>query len=132
VIPGLFRAGFSQEEINYFTLHVEQDIDHGTWLEEALLTFGNTEEARAQIRRGAMLSLEARERFWSGVQSAIVRYRQPRAVRSDGAKPRTTPGEFALFLWDSLPGLRHAEGAYLHLRERQRPTLAALIEEGRR
>ncbi|NOU29186.1 MAG: iron-containing redox enzyme family protein, partial [Polyangiaceae bacterium] len=47
VIPGLRRAGFSEAEINYFTLHVAQDVDHGTWLEEALLTFGNTEEARA-------------------------------------------------------------------------------------
>ena len=131
VIPGLQRAGFTPEEINYFTLHVAQDVDHGTWLEEALLTFGNTEEARSQIRRGAMLSLEARDRFWSGVQSAIVRYRQPRAVRSDGAKPRATAEEFALFLWDSLPLARRVEAAVQKRREKQRPTLEALVEEGR-
>lgn len=131
VIPGLQRAGFTPEEINYFTLHVAQDVDHGTWLEEALLTFGNTEEARSQIRRGAMLSLEARDRFWSGVQSAIVRYRQPRAVRSDGAKPRATAQEFALFLWDSLPISRRVEEAVARRQEKRRPTLEALIEEGR-
>ncbi|MFO0663071.1 MAG: iron-containing redox enzyme family protein [Polyangiaceae bacterium] len=131
VIPGLVRAGFTPEEINYFTLHVAQDVDHGTWLEEALLTFGNTDEARAQIRRGAMLSLEARDRFWSGVQSAIVRYRQPRAVRSDGAKPRATAEEFALFLWDSLPMARRVENALGKWSERKRPTLRALVLEGR-
>ena len=36
VIPGLRRAGFDEAEIAYFTLHVEQDDDHGAWLEEAL------------------------------------------------------------------------------------------------
>ncbi len=131
VIPGLRRAGFSEAEINYFTLHVEQDVDHGTWLEEALLTFGNTEEARAQIRRGAILSLEARERFWSGVQKAIVRYRQPRAVRSDGAKPRSTREELALFVWDTLPLMRRIEDRIEAYRERKSPTLAALVEQGR-
>jgi pyrroloquinoline-quinone synthase len=131
VIPGLRRAGFSEAEINYFTLHVAQDVDHGTWLEEALLTFGNTEEARAQIRRGAILSLEARERFWSGVQKAIVRYRQPRAVRSDGAKPRSTREELALFVWDTLPLMRRIEDRIEAYRERKSPTLAALVEQGR-
>jgi hypothetical protein len=71
VIPGLRRAGFREDDIHYFTLHVEQDVDHGTWLEEALLRFGGTEEARSQIRRGALLSLEARARFWSGVVFAL-------------------------------------------------------------
>ncbi len=33
VIPGLRRAGFDEEEMSYFTLHVEQDGDHGSWLE---------------------------------------------------------------------------------------------------
>jgi pyrroloquinoline quinone (PQQ) biosynthesis protein C len=131
VIPGLRRAGFTEEEINYFTLHVAQDVDHGTWLEEALLTFGNTEEARAQIRRGAILSLEARARFWGGVQKAIVRYRQPRAVRSDGAKPRSAGEELALFVWDTLPLMRRIEDSLAAYRERKSPTLAALVEQGR-
>ncbi len=131
VIPGLRRAGFSDAEIHYFTLHVAQDVDHGTWLEEALLTFGNTEEARAQIRRGTILSLEARARFWSGVQKAIVRFRQPRAVRSDGAKPRSTREELALFVWDTLPFMRRIEDRIEAYRERKSPTLAALVEQGR-
>src|SRR4051812_25474644 len=45
VIPGLRRAGFSEEEIHYFTLHVDQDEDHGAWLEEALARYGGSPDA---------------------------------------------------------------------------------------
>jgi pyrroloquinoline-quinone synthase len=78
ILKGLRRAGFREEELLYFTLHLEQDIDHGLWLEEALARYAHTIEAQDQIRRGARLSLEARARFWSGVQDKIVRWRQPR------------------------------------------------------
>ncbi len=131
VIPGLRRAGFSEEEIHYFTLHVEQDVDHGAWLEEALVRFGSSTESRAQIRRGAMLSLEARGNFWSGVQRAIVRWRQPRAVRPDGATPRTIAREILLTAWDGVPRLRALEARYDAMRARFRPTLAQIIEAGR-
>lgn len=80
IIRGLRRARFSEDEIQYFTLHVEQDLDHGSWLEEALVLYAQTPKSQAQIHRGAMLSLAARVRFWSGVQDKIVRWRQPRNV----------------------------------------------------
>lgn len=80
IIAGLGAAGFQPDEIRYFTLHVLQDEDHGSWLEEALATFAEAPEAQAQIRRGALLSLAARARFWSAVQDQIVRYRQPENV----------------------------------------------------
>jgi pyrroloquinoline quinone (PQQ) biosynthesis protein C len=78
IIAGLRRAGFSESDIRYFTLHTVQDIDHGRWLEEALLAFATTQKNQEQIRRGALLSLEARERFWSGVQDKVTRWRQPK------------------------------------------------------
>jgi pyrroloquinoline-quinone synthase len=77
IIAGLRRAGFAEHEIQYFTLHTLQDVDHGRWLEEALVAFATTREAQQQIRRGTMLSLEAREKFWSGVQDKVTRWRQP-------------------------------------------------------
>jgi pyrroloquinoline-quinone synthase len=132
VIPGLVRAGFGADEIRYFTLHVAQDVDHGAWLEEALARFGHDEASRALVRRGAMLSLEARGRFWSGVQRAIVRWRQPRAVRPDGAVPRTALHEVLLTAWDGIPRLRALEGQYHRLRARMRPTITEMIEQGRR
>jgi pyrroloquinoline-quinone synthase len=101
VIPGLRRAGFTDHEIGYFTLHVEQDEDHGAWLESALERFATNERARADIRRGAMLSLDARRRFWTGVQSAVVKWRQPYSVRQDGVVPRSILHEVALTAWDA-------------------------------
>ena len=77
IIRGLRNAGFAEDEILYFTLHIDQDEDHGAWLEEALADYADTDEHQAQIERGAMLSLDARARFWSGVQDKIVRWRQP-------------------------------------------------------
>ena len=132
VIPGLQRAGFSEQEISYFTLHVAQDVDHGRWLEEALTRFGSTAQARQEIRRGAMLSLEARGRFWSGVQRAVVRWRQPRAIRPDGATPRTVLQEVLVTVWDGMPRLRALEARYEGLRARRRPTLEQIVAQGRR
>lgn len=132
IIPGLRRAGFREEEIHYFTLHVAQDVDHGTWLEEALLRFGDTEAARQQIRRGALLSLDARDRFWSGVQRAVVRYRQPHAIRPDGAKPRSIGRELLVSVWDLTPSLRALEARWETLQTKRRPTLGELVEAGRR
>ena len=91
LIRGLRLAEFADNEISYFTLHVEQDQDHGDWLEEALVRFADSAERQAQIQRGADLSLQARAKFWSGVQDKIVRWRQPRNVhlRSQSRRKRT-------------------------------------------
>ena len=86
IIAGLRRAGFKEDEIRYFTLHSLQDVDHGRWLEEALVMFATTPQAQAEIRRGALLSLEARERFWSGVQDKVTRWRQPKNLH---VRPQT-------------------------------------------
>jgi pyrroloquinoline quinone (PQQ) biosynthesis protein C len=102
IIKGLARAGFRPEERLYFDLHCAQDVDHGRWLEEALERFCDDPEAQVMVRRGALLSLEARARFWSGVQDRIVRWRQPRNMHlrpqarrgGDGREPDVTLREF--------------------------------------
>lgn len=90
LVRGLKRAGFSPEEIMYFELHLEQDEDHGAWLEEALEMYATTYKAQQEIERGAMLSLEARTRFWTGVQRKVVKWRQPANlhVRSQSSRGR--------------------------------------------
>jgi len=77
IIEGLRRAKFTEEEIEYFTLHIGQDEDHAIWLEEALAIMIQTPEEAAQVREGTLISLEARRRFWEGVQEQVVRWRQP-------------------------------------------------------
>ena len=123
---GLRRAGFERHEIEYFTLHTAQDVDHGSWLEQALQGLADSDEARAAIRRGALASLEARARFWTGVQRAVVRYRQPRAIRPDGAKPRSVLHELALTAWDGSTLARRLELGVVKARSRLRPALAEL------
>ncbi len=71
VLKGLRAAGFADGEIGYFLLHVEQDKDHGAWLEESLAAFETTRDACAQIRRGALASLSLREQFWWGVADKL-------------------------------------------------------------
>lgn len=46
IIDGLRRAGFTEREIVYFTLHTMQDQDHGRWLEEALSIMVRTPNRR--------------------------------------------------------------------------------------
>jgi hypothetical protein len=113
--------------MRYFTLHVDQDVDHGSWLEEALRRLGDGREAREQIRRGAMFSLAARARFWDGVQRAVVRWRQPRAARPDGPTPRTLGHELMLTIWDGIPAARRVEHALERFAELRRPTLGAML-----
>ncbi len=82
IVRGLRRAGMGEDEILYFSLHMLQDEDHGAWLEEALSLYAEGREAQEQIRRGALASLDARARFWTGVQRKLVRWRQPANVRA--------------------------------------------------
>jgi pyrroloquinoline-quinone synthase len=124
ITTGLCRAGFGPDEIEYFTLHTAQDVDHGRWLEQALERFADTDEAQRLIRQGALASLDARARFWTGVQGAVVRYRQPRAVRPDGARPRSVLHELALTAWDGSALARRVELGVVRARDHLRPTLA--------
>ncbi len=93
IVPGLRRAGFGEREIRYFWLHMDQDQDHGSWLEEALVMFALSDEARAQIREGALLSLAARERFWAGAQREVVRWRQPLSANRLGRTIRAAANQ---------------------------------------
>lgn len=131
VIPGLERAGFSPEEMNYFTLHVHQDEDHGRWLEEALARYADGAEAEAQIRRGALQSLAARGAFWTGVQQAVVRFRQPRSARLDGVQPRGVVHELLLTAWDGSRAGRFLEAQARRLVELRRPTMQDVLREAR-
>lgn len=131
VIRGLERARFTPEEIQYFTLHVEQDQDHGSWLEEALARFAEKDEHKAAIRRGALLSLDARGKFWTGVQQAIVKFRQPRSARLDGPVPRSIAREILLTAWDGWKTGQSLERSVIAWRERRLPTIEQLLERAR-
>jgi pyrroloquinoline quinone (PQQ) biosynthesis protein C len=131
VIPGLRRAGFEEHEIDYFTLHTAQDVDHGSWLEEALASYATSSEAQDQIRAGALRSLDARNAFWDGVQRAVVTYRQPRSPRQDAVSPRGVGREVGLTAWDALSWGRWLEDRARGIRNALRPRLGDLVASNR-
>jgi len=100
ILRGLRQAGFGAAEIEYFTLHTLQDVDHAAWLEEALERFATTPEAQAQVRAGCLQSLAARERLWWGIADKInsgrMRARMPWAVSATSGSELSelTLGEF--------------------------------------
>jgi len=101
IVKGLRRAKFDEEDIFYFTAHMEQDEDHGAWLEEALAIYCDNPKAQEEVRRGALMSLAARQRFWSAVQDKIVRWRQPENIhlRTQQHKGHSISGEQNLAHW---------------------------------
>ena len=93
VTAGLAKAGFAAADVAYWSMHLDQDADHGAWLEEALVAFCETAEARRQVRRGALLSLKAREQFWWGVLDKVnserARGMLPGVAHSDSGSSST-------------------------------------------
>ena len=79
---------------------------------------------------GTMQSLDARKRFWDGVQRAIVRYRQPNMIRQDGEAPRTVLGEILTLVWDRSPA-RSVEDWIRGRAARDRPAIDVLLANGR-
>jgi hypothetical protein len=105
IVRGLKRCGLRSRDISYFELHQEQDQDHGAWLEEALVLYATTEQAQEQIYRGAMLSLRARAKLWSGMQDKIVRWRQPANMhlRTDSRGSKyDQAGEMTFAAWKKM------------------------------
>ncbi len=64
---GMRRAGFTDDEIKFFSLHADHDVEHANMMDETIAALATTANARALIRRGALASLEARGRFWTMV-----------------------------------------------------------------
>ncbi|MFM2091746.1 MAG: hypothetical protein RLZZ127_2235 [Planctomycetota bacterium] len=98
-IGGLRQAGFAEAEILYFTMHTEQDQDHGAWLEEALMTLAVGDEAQARIAAGCRASLAARERLWWGVADRINADRMATLLPGIGGGTSTAG-------WETLRGFR--------------------------
>jgi len=71
LVDGLRKAGLGEEPLEYFTLHMAQDLEHGRLLRAALARYADTPDDQARIREGAQTSLDARARFWDGLHRAV-------------------------------------------------------------
>jgi len=79
-IPTMFRslvAGIRHNteldarQIEYFTLHIEEDVEHAEVFNALIVRHAGTEEGRSLIREGAMRSLKWRTLFWDGVSRLV-------------------------------------------------------------
>ena len=71
LVDGLRKSGVEEDALEYFTLHVAQDIEHGKLMHAALARYADTSENQARIHDGALTSLDARARFWEGLYRAV-------------------------------------------------------------
>jgi pyrroloquinoline quinone (PQQ) biosynthesis protein C len=72
IVEGLSRSGFTAEEMKFFSLHVDHDVEHSHMLEDAIARIATTDEARTTLRRGALASLAARHELWSAMERRMV------------------------------------------------------------
>jgi len=79
-IPTMFQSlvagirnntALTEEQICYFTLHIEEDVEHAEVFNALIARHAETEEGRVLIRDGAMRSLKWRTLFWDGLKRAV-------------------------------------------------------------
>ena len=72
IVTGLKKnIAASDEQVEYFTLHMEQDVHHAEVFNQLIARHIETEEGRVKLRDGAMHSLMLRKRFWDGLNQAV-------------------------------------------------------------
>jgi len=71
LVDGLRKVGVEEKALEYFTLHMAQDLEHGRLLKMALARYAETPENQERILEGARASLDARARFWDGLHRAL-------------------------------------------------------------
>jgi len=72
IVAGLKKnTSLSDEQIEYFTLHMEQDVGHAKVFNQLILRHVATEAGQTRLREGAMASLALRKRFWDGLSRQI-------------------------------------------------------------
>ena len=72
LVKGMKLAGFTSEEMKFFDLHVEHDVEHSAMLDQTMIRLAITDEDRARIRRGTLASLEERKNLWSAMERRMV------------------------------------------------------------
>ncbi|HTL36874.1 MAG TPA: iron-containing redox enzyme family protein [Kofleriaceae bacterium] len=72
LVKGMQLAGFTPEEMKFFSLHVEHDVEHSAMLDQTMIRLALTDEDRAHLRRGALTSLDCRKRLWDAMERRMV------------------------------------------------------------
>jgi pyrroloquinoline quinone (PQQ) biosynthesis protein C len=65
---GMRKAGYSDDDVIFFTLHSDHDVEHANMMDESVAQLAVDEKKQALVRQGALASLEARNKFWDAIE----------------------------------------------------------------
>ena len=71
---GLRHAGLSEDDVLFFTAHIELDVEHAANIRRSLEFCSQTDEQQAKIRKGAFDFLDTRCVLWGGLERASEQY----------------------------------------------------------
>ncbi len=72
LVEGLKRnTTLSEEDVEYFTMHIVEDVEHANLFNLAIDRYANSPLEKEQVREGTLISLSARGRFWDGLERAL-------------------------------------------------------------
>ncbi len=70
VREGCRGAGLTEEEVLFFSAHIELDVEHAEGIKESLLPFAQSDDHQELMRLGAIDFLDARTVLWDGLERA--------------------------------------------------------------
>jgi pyrroloquinoline quinone (PQQ) biosynthesis protein C len=65
------NTSLTEEQIEYFTCHMEQDVEHAKIFNKLIARYTETEEGQTKLREGTMRSLALRAYFWDGLNRVV-------------------------------------------------------------
>ena len=70
--PGLQQYGwFDERDLEFFRLHVEEEVSHGTWLIDAVQRTARSDEDYRRVADGARRTADAWHGFWRGLHDRV-------------------------------------------------------------
>jgi pyrroloquinoline-quinone synthase len=72
LIDGIKKStDLSDEDVEYFSLHIEEDKEHAVVFNQLISRHVVTEDGQKRLRDGAMRSLSLRKQFWDGIYRSV-------------------------------------------------------------
>ena len=76
--PGLQKyEHFTREDLEFFELHLLEEVQHGDWLVRAVLKTAKTSDDLDQVSLGAMAAADAWLAFWNGMYHCVFETTPP-------------------------------------------------------
>jgi pyrroloquinoline quinone (PQQ) biosynthesis protein C len=91
ILKGIAQSGFvTPADYVFWTVHVHCDDGHGRNIVEAMRPYATDLEARQMMMRGALSALDARQRWFDGLERHVFGESQQRAPKHSGSRFRAT------------------------------------------